>query len=179
MKEGYLVPAGSGFLLLPSSVLPVPPELEVIHQVKLVPDSVPGVQLLVLLLPHVFLQYVSGLENLLTVETQQSLQFLFDQVEELPDIDEVVRLAHAEVMIEGHVVEELPMSGEDLPTEETAPGEGRVVPLLLLYGQHLQGDRCECRVMSGKGSLGGIIQLDKQDNPPPPPKKKKNPFWTL
>ena len=51
--------------------------------------------------------YLATLEVFLAVEADKGLELLLDGVEELVDKDEVVGLPHVEVVIEGHVINEL------------------------------------------------------------------------
>jgi hypothetical protein len=88
--------------------------------------------------PQPCLQHVPALENLLAEETDEGLQALLQQVQEAFHKDQVIRLAHAEVVVEGHVVEEGGVLREVLATEEAAAAEGQAFPLRFLHQQHLQ-----------------------------------------
>lgn len=58
------------------------------------------------LLPHVFLQDIPGLERLLAEDADVLVQMIFQQVDQFMDKDQVVRLTHAEIVVEGHVVQQ-------------------------------------------------------------------------
>ena len=74
---------------------------------------------------------------LFTEKTDKGLQLGLQQLQKLLHKHQVVRLAHAEVVIEGHVVEELGVLAESLATEEAAAVKGEAVALSLLHQQHL------------------------------------------
>ena len=62
------------------------------------------------LFAHVLLEDFPRFKGFLAEETLQSLHFGLEEVEQLADVHEVVRVAHVEVVIKGHVVQQLGVS---------------------------------------------------------------------
>ena len=74
------------------------------YQIIFVVRRVHWVDFLVILFAHVLFQYFSTFEDFFTENANQVVQLVLQNVQELGDVDEVVGLANAEVMIERHVV---------------------------------------------------------------------------
>ena len=75
------------------------------------------------LFPHVFLEHVSALEDFFAENADEVVEPPLQQVEKVAHKDQVVRLTHAEVVAEGHVVEHVTRAVEHGSAKQAAVKE--------------------------------------------------------